>query len=248
MKLILSLLILSLMLTPSFAPSGALSNSILRSQKVGTSLNWSGYVVETNLTSPQKGIVTDVKGTWIVPSVHPWIMPNAASCVWIGIDGDCSIEQIGTDSDYSFGKPTYYAWYEIYPNNAVIIDMRISSGDKISAEVKYLGKDNFRLVINNTTSGESFSTIQKAVAAQRSSAEWIVEAPSYSWRILSLANFGNVTFTNVQVTLKGNTGTIDDSAWKYVAITMTTSSGTVKAQPSTLSNSGTSFSVTWHSL
>ncbi len=248
MKPVLFLLILSIVLTPSFAPSGALSNSALRFNKTGTSLNWSGYVVETSLTSPQKGAVTDVKGTWILPSVHHWIMPYAASCVWIGIDGNSSIEQVGTDSDYCQGTPTYYAWYEMYPNNAVMANLKISPGDKISAEVKYLGQDNFRLMINDTTTGKSFSTTQKAPAAQESSAEWIVEAPSYSWRILSLANFGTVTFTNAQATLNGHTGTISDAAWKYDAVTMTTSSGTVKAQESTLSSSGTSFSVIWHNL
>jgi hypothetical protein len=245
MKTIFCLLVLFFVLASSFAPSVARLNSAPRFHKAGTSLNWSGYVVETNLTSPQKGSVTDVKGTWILPSLHPSVMPNTFSSVWIGIDGDSSIEQIGTSSDCFSKTPTYWAWYEMYPNDPVTIDMKISPGDKMSAEVKYLGQDNFQLMINDITTGESFSITQRAAVAQESSAEWIVEAPSYSYRILPLADFGTVTFTNTQATLNGHIGTLNDASWQHDALTMTTPSGTVKAQPLALSNSGTSFSVAW---
>ena len=38
--------------------------------KHSDSTNWSGYAVETNLASPAANAVTDVKGSWIVPTVN----------------------------------------------------------------------------------------------------------------------------------------------------------------------------------
>ena len=215
--------------------------------KEGTSSNWSGYAIETNLTYPQKGAVTDVKGSWTVPAVNYSVTPNAYSSFWIGIDGYSSgtVEQIGTSSDASSGSPQYYAWYEMYPKWPVTLKMKISPGDVMSAEVGYLGNGKFQLTITDTTTGASFTTTQKSPSAKRSSAEWIAEAPS-SGKVLPLADFGTVYFENAQATLNGVTGSINNSAWQYDAITMTTSSGTVKALPSSLSPDGRSFSVTWY--
>ena len=69
-----------------------------------TSVNWSGYAVETNLASPQEYAFTDVTGSWIVPSVSS--SQTAYSSTWIGLDGDSSntVEQIGTEQDYINGK------------------------------------------------------------------------------------------------------------------------------------------------
>jgi len=215
--------------------------------KDGTSSNWSGYAIETNLTHPQKGAVTDVKGSWTVPAVDYSTTPNAYSSFWIGIDGYSSgtVEQIGTSSDASSGSPKYYVWYEMYPKWPVVLNMVISPGDMMSAEVRYLGNGKFQLTITDTTTGASFTTTQKSPSAKRSSAEWIAEAPS-SGKVLPLADFGTVYFENAQATLNGITGSINNSAWQYDAITMTTSSGTVKALPSSLSPDGRSFSVTWY--
>lgn len=159
--------------------------------------------------------------------------PNAYSSFWIGIDGYSSgtAEQIGTDSDTSSGVPQYYAWYEMYPKYPVNLNLKISPGDDMSGEVKYLGSNKFLLTITDMTTGTTFSTTQKS-SGKRPSAEWIAEAPSSRSGVLPLADFASVFFSGSQATLNGHTGTISDSAWKYDAITMTTSSGTTKVQPS----------------
>jgi hypothetical protein len=214
--------------------------------KDSTSSNWSGYAVETSLVSPQSGAVSDVKGSWIIPSVSGVVTPNAYSAFWIGIDGysSNSVEQIGTSSDTSSGTARYYAWYEMYPKYPVTIRMTIHVGDNVSAEVQYTGNNRFKLSITDVTTGASFSTTQTLRNARRSSAEWVAEAPSSRSGVLPLADFGTAYFSNCQATLKGHTGTISDATWQYDAITMATS-GTTKAQPSLLSNGGASFSVTW---
>ncbi len=116
----------------------------------------------------------------------------------------------------------------------------------MSAEVEYLGSGRFQLTITDVTTGAKFSTTQRLNSAKRSSAEWTAEAPSSVSSVLPLADFGKVSFTSSQATLNGHIGTISDNAWQHDAITMTTPSGTVKALPSSLSNGGTTFSVTWY--
>lgn len=213
--------------------------------KNGTSTNWSGYAVETSLASPQQGAVTDVKGQWTVPSVTCGSTATYSSA-WVGIDGysSNSVEQTGTDSDCSSESGVYYAWYEMYPHPSKRIGMAINPGNVISAEVAYQNGSSFTLTLHNNSTGASFSLTQRSSKAERSSAEWIEEAP-YSGGILPLANFGRINFSNASATLNGHTGTISDSSWQNDAITMTNSSGATKASVSGLSNGGTGFSVTW---
>jgi hypothetical protein len=104
------------------------------------------------------------------------------------------------------------------------------------------------------TSGKSFSKSVKVNSAQMSSAEWIAEAP-WSGGVLPLANFGTAYFgsdntgilsTNY-ATVSGSTGNISSFGPSVQSITMATSSGTIKAQTSSVSVDGTSFSVHWAS-
>lgn len=214
--------------------------------KAGASLNWAGYAIETNLITPQKGAVSSVSGSWIVPAVDCSATPNAYATFWVGIDGYASgtVEQIGTDSDCSGTTPSYYAWFEMYPKFPVYINRAVSPGDHISAEVTYVGKGLFQLTINDESKGWTFTTTQKSPSAKRSSAEWIAEAP-WSGGVLPLANFGTVTFTDAQATVNGHTGTISDTQWQYDRIDMVTPSGALKAQTSGLKHQGDTFTVTW---
>lgn len=140
------------------------------------STNWSGYAAETNLSTPASNAVTQVSGSWKVPSVSG--KTTAYSSVWVGIDGysSNSVEQLGTEQDTSrSGGTSYYAWYEMYPNPSMeITSVKLSPGDSISASVTY-SSGAYTLKIADNSTGKSFSTTQTATA-QRSSAEWIVEA------------------------------------------------------------------------
>jgi hypothetical protein len=208
-----------------------------------TSANWAGYAVVSDLNDATSGIVTDVVGQWNVPSVSA-SRASSFSAVWIGIDGheSSTIQQIGTSQDNQDGVLMYYAWYEIAPDPPILIDLNVSPGNSMSAEVRYIGANQFTFTLNNLTTGDSFSTTE-TVAAERRSAEWVVEAPSSASRILPLANFGSVTFRGAQATLAGHTGPINDPSWGYTPITMVNRSSI--ASPSSLSSGGTSFSVSW---
>ena len=214
-----------------------------------TSSNWSGYAAETSLANPSSNAVTSVSGTWQVPTVTGSGKGTTYSSVWVGIDGYSSstVEQIGTEEDVSGGKASYYAWYEMYPNASVTLtSVSINPGDQISAEVQYETSGQFALSITDVTSRVSDTVYSAApqtrrgtVAAQRSSAEWIVEAPSSGSGVLPLADFGQVTFTNASATIGTTTGPIDDSAWQFAQINMVSRSAT-EASTSTLTDSTTS--------
>ncbi|HXZ98545.1 MAG TPA: G1 family glutamic endopeptidase [Candidatus Acidoferrum sp.] len=225
-----------------------------RSDGSWLSTNWSGYAVNGSA-----GSVSDVRGSWKVPAIAG-SCPKASeySSFWVGIDGFSSntVEQIGTDSDCQNGRAAYYAWYEFYPSPSYTISsFTVKPGDTISAEVNY-SNSKFTVSIVDVTTGKSYSTSATVKSAQKSSAEWIAEAPSSSRGVLPLADFGTVNFgsdnTGVAVTcyatVAGATKALGSFSSSVQELTMVTSSGkTVKAQPSSVSKDGTSFSVVWKS-
>ena len=148
------------------------------------STNWAGYAAATDLNSPQSYAVNAVRGTWTVPSViGGW---TAFSSMWVGIDGfnSSTVQQIGTESDIIEGQPQYYAWVQTFPSASfTVTSLTIHPNDSISASVTYIGDDQFALQLTNNTTLESFSITQAAPGAQRSSAEWVVEAPSAGSRV-----------------------------------------------------------------
>ena len=183
-----------------------------------TDVNWSGYAVSTSANS-----VSYVAGSWVVPSVNS--KSNGYSAIWVGIDGYSSntVEQIGTEEDVIDGQATYYAWYEMYPAASVTPNFTVKPGDSITASVRYDSThQKFVLTISDTTESETYSITQTASGAVRSSAEWVVEAPSGDHGILPLASFGSVTFVNAYTTINGTTGSIDN--WQAYSINMAFSS------------------------
>jgi hypothetical protein len=202
-----------------------------------TSSNWSGYAVTT-----KPGAVSAVAGSWVVPAVSG--SGNAASSVWVGIDGyhSSTVEQIGTDSDIVNGTPQYYAWFEMFPRNMVTLGMAIHPGDTMSARVSYIPRSSrFRLTLTDLTTGSTFSTTQRALFAARSSAEWIVEAPEVDNQTQPLANFGTVTISGAQATIGGATTAIDQTSRAGLAayqIAMVSQDGGGAATTSALTDSG----------
>jgi hypothetical protein len=212
------------------------------------STNWSGYAVTTSA-----GQVSQVAGSWVVPTVSSSV--SGYSSAWVGIDGfnSSTVEQIGTDSDYVGGHAYYYAWYEMYPAGSVNLSLAVNAGDTISASVSYSGSNTFALSIKDVTTNQSMSFNKTSSQAQRSSAEWIQEAPSSYSGVLPLANFGTINFSGASATVGGTAGPADNgwSSSTLYQIDMVTNTGTAKATPSALSDSGSStassFSVTWDS-
>jgi len=215
----------------------------------GTSTNWAGYVGATNLSTPAPKSVNQISGTWNVPTIFSSDIKTYSS-IWVGIDGYSSstVEQIGTEHDWSNGAQVNYAWFEMYPNYSYLISgFPVIRGDSISAKVAFQGNDSFGLTIANNTR-KVYMTIPsshtKSTTAQRSSVEWIVEAPFMN-SILPLAQFSNIAFSNCNATINNILAPIRNNSWVNNALTMVTSNNVVKAQTSALSPDDKGFSVAW---
>lgn len=199
---------LLLLVASVLAPSAAAQPSHLPIARTsdGLSLNWSGYAVSDS-------DVTAVHGTFTVPTISGpgsigGLPPDVSA--WVGIDGYTSgtVEQTGIAGSYdsSTNTASYYAWWEMYPRNSMVIhSLTISAGDSISASVAYNGGGSFTLSMTDNTNGQSFTkTVSAPVggpnAAQRTSAEWVVERAATIYKgyltILPLATFDSVTFSS----------------------------------------------------
>ena len=198
---------------PVYASTNA-SIPMIRSLQ-GPSLNRSGYAVSAQS-------VTSVSGTFTVPTVSAPGSVNGFPTdvsVWVGIDGYTSgtVEQIGVSGsfDSSTNTASYSAWWEMYPRvSTTIHSMTISPGDVMAASVTFLASGSFQLSITDTTSGQSFSAVERAPVggphvAQTNSAEWIVERAATISKgyitILPLATFSQVTFSGASFVASGNT-------------------------------------------
>ncbi len=213
-----------------------------------TSENWSGYAVTGS------GF-TNAQGSWIVPKVNCAKTLEAYSAFWVGIDGYSSdtVEQTGTISLCFLTTAEYYAWYEFYPAASVeITSVPVSPGDTMSASVTYNGSE-FTITITNETTGKTYSKSATVAGAERSSAEWIAEAPSSTSGILPLANFRTVSFGDDYTDIANTnyatdssvTGLISDFGAGVEEITMVSSKGKTEALPSALTTDGSSFKVAW---
>jgi hypothetical protein len=159
------------------------------------SVNWSGYDVTD-------GTYTTVTATWVQPRVKNAGGVFTATAFWVGLDGDGSetVEQIGTEA-YSQGEVGYAAWYEMYPDYPVAIDMSIHSGDVLTGTVTWIKPSIFRLRLDNQTTNTSYSTDQYVgVPPALASAEIIAEAPSTGWNsVVHMADYTLCEFTGCAV-------------------------------------------------
>ena len=234
-----------------------------------TAANWAGYAAETSFSGPQSNSVTAVSGSWIVPAITPSANPAAnvpgqeSNCVvWVGIDGfntkqfpNNTVEQVGTECYILNGAVTYDGWIEMYPNGMFDNLLTVSPGDSVTASVQYnlpSYPNQFLLSLTDNTTHQGFAYAESAVAGSpplRSSAEWIVEAPSEG-SVLPLPTFGSTGFTGAQATIDGITGAINDPSWQVADIDMSDPPWNDAMTPSALTTVGSgatassSFTVT----
>jgi hypothetical protein len=234
----------------------------LRHATAVSSSNWAGYAdtndtfnsVSSSWTEPTVNCANSNSGLSGLLSLSNLLGgPGAASAFWVGLDGynSTSVEQLGTDSDCDSGTPSYYAWYEMYPNPSVTLGSQypVKPGDQLTALVAANSTGtSFTLSMKDATAGWTFSTTQTGSGFARSSAEVIAEAPS-SCSILfcsevPLADFGQINYSGSSViNSAGTKGSL--ATFNANEITMA-NNGTTLATPSGLSSDGSSFSVAWN--
>ena len=135
--------------------------------------------------------------------------------------------QDGTDADCQGGVPSYYVWFEYYPEAPKFPLVGVRPGDSITASVSAF-PDRITVELKNNTTGKSFRrSLRMRVRPQAlTSAEWIVEAAPPP-----LTNFGAVDFTAASATEDGInglvTGPVDNPAWQFYepAVLISTQSG-----------------------
>jgi hypothetical protein len=201
-----------------------------------TSSNWSGYVATgENFTS--------VTGTWIVP--QPTASDaGAADAAWVGIGGVKSndlIQSGTTDTVNRNGQVTFSAFFEMLPNAARPLPVTIKGGDSVTVSVTEIAPEQWQIIFKNNSSGQSYTTTV-SYHSSLSSAEWIEEVPSAGQRLLSLANFGTVPFSEGSTLQNGNQLTIVQS--NAQPVTMIDAQHQPLATPSDLAVDGASFTVT----
>ena len=219
--------------------------------------NWAGYAVTGN------GF-TDARGSWHVPEVNCNVTPNTYAAFWVGIDGfsNSTVEQTGTSSNCNGTTPQYFAWYEFFPAGPVTLtNFPVEAGDVIGAEVKYLGDGTFQIRLHNHRTNQLYVKNQNVSGAERTSAEWIAEAPCGKVEdgvcvdFLPLADF-HVANYGLGYTGDSGTNTAIDSVTSgpisafgsnVQEITMVSTSNVTEAVPTSLTSGGTSFRVWWES-
>ena len=199
-----------------------------------SSSNWSGYAASG-------GTFTAVSATWVVPSVSG--SSTGADATWVGIGGLQSRDliQAGTQAmvDGS-GAVEYTSWIEMLPQSSREVPLAITAGDSVTVSIaQQSGNDWLISMKNNTTGGTYNVTVQ--YASSNSSAEWVQEAPSIGRGLVSLDQFGVVKFSGASAMRDGKTMSL--AALGAKAITMINGQGQALAQPSSIGNDGSSFTV-----
>lgn len=209
-----------------------------------SSLSWAGYIVSR--TTNAQAEVTAINASWAVPAVNA-SAGNSYSSVWVGIGGeqDQTLIQAGTENAVSSGQAMYYAWYELLPNFAVVINtLTVSSGDVMVASISLVDSttNQWNIHISDTTTGQDFS-LNVTYNSGRSSGEWILERPTMNNQLTTLADFGSVTFTNCYLNTNSISGSI--SKFYYSRLEMTNNLNNPLTSVSNLAANGTIFTVSY---
>jgi len=204
-----------------------------------TSTNWSGYMV-TN------GTYHSISGSWDATQATGIGSTTSADSTWIGIGGvsTSDLVQVGTDNIINAsGQVTTQAFYELLPQAELVIpDLTVTPGDSMTASLSEVTTGQWLISITDKTDSQSFSTTV-AYTSSYSSAEWIEEDPSYSFRrLIPFDNFHTAIFASGLTELGGAEVYIANS--NALPVTMVDKTGQTIASPSALTGSGSGFTVT----
>ncbi|MGB9111126.1 MAG: G1 family glutamic endopeptidase [Acidimicrobiales bacterium] len=160
----------------------AASASVSGSFRPVLTSQWAGYF-ET------PGHVTSAKATWIAPKLS-CTGAQTLSSTWVGVGGlsGGSLLQAGLFDNCLDGTPENGAFAEEYPGSTISFNLRIRSGDTITAFVEK-GPSGWYARVTDATTGQS--GVSRAPDYRGGgSAEWMAEAYGSS-RGVPVSNFGS---------------------------------------------------------
>jgi hypothetical protein len=157
---------------------------------INYSTNWSGYAVTGSTFTTATASWTQNAGTCTSGDGETDMSP------WVGLDGfnSSTVEQTGTSVDCDGASADYYAWYEMYPANVVVINKTVKAGDKFTGTVTHTSGTSYSLVLKDLTQGWTNSVTKKISGAEDNSAEAVMEMAANS-----LTKFGTDPFTGFTV-------------------------------------------------
>jgi hypothetical protein len=199
---------------------------------INYSSNWSGYAVTG-------GTFSTATASWI---------QSAASCTskdgetdmspWVGIDGFSSetVEQTGSSADCDGSSVDYYAWYEMYPANVVVINKTVKAGDSFTGTVTHTSGTKYTLTLTDHTQDWT-NTVSKSLSADDSSAEAVMEMAANN-----LTKFATDPFTSF--TVDGSpVGSFTGS--QYTIYQMEIENGSTLCDSTSALSSEENFNVSW---
>ena len=221
-----------------------------------SSLNWSGY-----LAVASRHAVQCVEGSWVQPRVVCSKKGFAAAAIWVGIDGaggllpshrNITLAQLGTEAECSGGVARYYAWTEVFPQQAERpASLAVRPGDRISVVVRPDSTGGVRFQLANLTLGTIVSKTSAISSAPllRQEADWVVEAITAGsgagrGRLQPLANFGSVVVHGA-ATIAGALTSIGGAGASVARFVISSQTGVAKDSVSALDRTGSSFTVRW---
>jgi hypothetical protein len=219
------------------------------------SFNWAGYAVSG------VGIIKTAQGSWVQAATTCNLTADGEQLAsyWVGIDGFASnsVEQTGTMAECAKGQstPHYIAWYEFFPAEPIvpIPGLKVHVGDVFVATVVAKTASSFTLILNDTTTGQSFTVHNPSgVTGERSSAECITEEPDGPEGFFLLAQYSKDPWGIDHTGLGGCTangksfGSFGANAFE-IADVNENNIRAVMDQPTKLSADGTSFTMVWQS-
>jgi hypothetical protein len=209
--------------------------------------HWSGYIVASDIQN-RSSVVSSVSASWTVPEIKS-SGNNTFSGVWVGIGGygENTLIQTGTEQECINGKFAYYAWYELLPGYLVRIpSIHVQAGDMVTASISLINENTntWSIELADVTRDQR---VKKTIVynSSRLSADWVVERPKVNGTFSTLADFGNVTFTECKATLGGVTRAI--SSFSYAQFVMYEQELQLVAV-SPLNEDGSSFTVSYLEL
>jgi hypothetical protein len=212
------------------------------------STNWSGYVVGS--ADPK---FSCVEATWTQPRVRCPSRGSRTVAFWVGIGGvgQAGLEQIGTQTTCTDGRDLIIAWQESLPRERgeVVEPLDVHEGDRIWAQVRWLGRGRYRLAIVDVTHPQQLSIVATNSRLRRTTVEWIVEAPTAGCptrcHVLSMPNFGRFRFTGAVVVADGIRRPLNGPGFIHDRETMVTRTGAIRSVVSSTARDGTTFAVDW---
>lgn len=198
------------------------------------STNWSGYAVKSSSDA-----ISRATSSFIVPKLNP--PPSGYASTWVGIGGLSTDDLIQAGISEQSTTPHYFAWWETLPSSAVRLNNKsVSHGDKITVTIAQSSSKKWKISLTDAGHWSFSKTV--SYKSSRSSAEWILEAPTIGATQTKLPGLTKAKFgPTSKYETNGTTHKIAHG--NPIKLLMVTRAEKREATPSALASNGQSFNV-----